>query len=318
MALVNGRATSTFVATTSTINDGRATGEIRMARRSDLRAGWAAIVLEVVFASGCGDNKPAAPRMLAVGGDGGDPSDTATDAGEGGPALPTAGAGASRMFVPAYVYPGADWDRLIAAAPTVGIIVANPADGPGAIVDSTYVDAMARARQVGVMVLGYVTTAYGARASADVLLDINAYYDLYHPSGIFLSEGPMDTDCDDMESTFLAYANAARARDPQAFIALGTRLCASYVYFTDLMVLFSAQLGMYDAFQPAAWMPARSPERFAHLVSEVPGEALEATLARAHTLGAGWIYVTDDVLPNPWDTLPSYFDRELQIISTLR
>jgi len=318
VALVDGRATSTFVATTSMIKDEHATEETRTPRRTALRAGWAALVLEVIFASGCGDNKPAAPRVLAVGGDGGDSSDAPTDASEGGPAPPTSGAGASRMFVPAYVYPGVEWDRLIAAAPTVGIIVANPADGPGAIVDSTYLDAMARARQAGVMVLGYVTTAYGERASADVLLDINTYYDLYHPSGIFLSEGPMDTDCDAMESTFLAYANAARARDPQAFIALGTRLCASYVYFTDLMVLFSAQLGIYDAFQPAAWMPARSPERFAHLVSEVPGEALEATVGRAHTLGAGWIYVTDDVLPNPWDTLPSYFDRELQIISTLR
>jgi hypothetical protein len=314
---VNGRATSTLVATTSTIKDGHAIEETRTPRQSALWAGWAAVVLEIVFASGCGDNKPAAPRVLPVGGDGEDSSDAATDASDG-PALPTAGASASRMFVPAYVYPGAEWDRLIAAVPTVGIIVANPADGPGAIVDSTYLDAMARARQAGIMVLGYVTTAYGQRASADVLLDINAYYDLYRPSGIFLSEGPMDTDCDAMESTFLAYANAARARDSQAFIALGTRLCASYVYFTDLMVLFSAQLGIYDAFQPAAWMPARSPERFAHLVSEVPGEAMEATLGRAHALGAGWIYVTDDVLPNPWDTLPSYFDREVQIISTLR
>ncbi len=276
------------------------------------------IVLEVVLAFGCGDNKPAEPHLLAVGADGGDRTDTATDTGEEGPAAPTAAAGASRMFVPAYVYPGAEWDRLVAAAPTVGIIVANPADGPGALVDSTYLDAIASARQAGILVLGYVSTAYGQRASADVHLDIDRYYDFYHPSGIFLSEGPMDTDCDAMESTFLAYANAARARDPQAFIALGTRLCASYVYFTDLMVLFSAQLGMYDAFQPGAWMPAGSPERFAHLVSEVPAEALEATLGRAHALGAGWIYVTDAVLPNPWNTLPSYFDREVQIISTFR
>ena len=261
----------------------------------------AALMVGVIAGLGCGDNKPARPRD-----DGGDTAPR------------TVVPGTSRMFVPAYVYPGPEWDRLIAAAPTVGIIVANPADGPGAAVDATYLDAMARAKQAGIMVLGYVSTTYGQRASADVLLDINGYYDLYHPSGIFLSEGPMDTDCAALESTFLAYANAARARDPRAFVALGTRLCASYVYFTDLIVLFSAQLGVYDAFQPASWMPAGSPERFAHLVSEVPAEALEATLGRAHGLGAGWIYITDDVLPNPWDKLPSYFDREVQIISTLR
>jgi hypothetical protein len=62
-------------------------------------------------------------------------------------------------------------------------------------------------------------------------------------------------------------------------------------------------------------MPSQSPSRFAHLVSEVPADALEATVARSKALGAGWIYVTDDVLPNPWDQLPSYFDRLVQLVS---
>jgi hypothetical protein len=199
----------------------------------------------------------------------------------------------------------------------VGILVANPADGPGSVADPAYQGAMARAKLAGIMVLGYVATSYGQRPSAEVLADINAYYDLYGPSGIFLSEGPMDTDCSVMETTFLAYANAARARDPRAFVALGTRFCPSYIYFSDLIVLFSAPQDAYDAFQPADWMPSRSPERFAHLVIGVPGEQMEATVRRARALGAGWIYVTDDGPPNPWDQLPSYFEQQLRIMSTL-
>ena len=39
--------------------------------------------------------------------------------------------GTVRMAVPAYFYPGADWQRLIAGAPVVGMIVFNPASGPG-------------------------------------------------------------------------------------------------------------------------------------------------------------------------------------------
>jgi hypothetical protein len=197
-------------------------------------------------------------------------------------------------------------------------VVADPADGPGTATDAAYLDTISRAKQAGIMVLGYVTTTYGQRPSADVLRDINTYYDLYRPSGIFLSEGPMDPDCAAMEATFLAYANAARARDPQAFVAIGTRYCPSYIYFTDLIVLFARQQAEYATFQPAAWMPGQSADRFAHLISEVPGEALEATLGRARTLGAGWVYVTDDALPNPWDQVPSYFDREVRIVSTLK
>ena len=29
---------------------------------------------------------------------------------------------------------------------------------------------------------------------------------------------------------------------------------------------------------------------------------------RAVTRRSGWVYVTDDVLPNPWDTLPPYWN----------
>jgi hypothetical protein len=258
---------------------------------------------------GCGDNLPAG-RQLPVTQD-----DAGTPAGDG--AVSPAAAGLPRLMVPAYFYPGAEWDRLIAAAPAVGMVIANPADGPGAG-DAVYQEVIGRAQQAGVAVLGYVATSYGQRASADVLQDIQAYFDLYHPSGIYLSEGPMQADCAAMEQTFLGYAQAARARDPRAYVALGTRYCPSYIYFSDIIVLFARQQAEYDSFQPGDWMPGRSADRFAHLVVEVPGDQLEATLRRAQSLGAGWVYVTDDTLPNPWDTLAGYFDRELQILSTLR
>jgi hypothetical protein len=291
-------------------------------------------------AGGCGDDKPASPPDAALNADGGavdadtggdtetggdagsdtGAGDTGTgDTGAGDGAAPAAAAGGGpRLFVPTYIYPGPEWDRIIAAAPTVGIMVANPSDGPGAAADPAYTDAIARAQRAGISVLGYVATNYGQRDSASVLADINAYYDLYHPSGIFLSEGPMAADCTSMEAAFLSYASAARARDPGAFVALGTLYCPSYIYFSDLMVLFAQQESEYDAFQPASWMPGQSADRFAHLVSEVPDASLDAVLQRAHALGAGWMYVTDDTLPNPWDQLPSYFDREVQAVSALK
>ncbi|HEX2656931.1 MAG TPA: spherulation-specific family 4 protein [Polyangia bacterium] len=283
------------------MNLGRGTGRKKWALYT-----WGGALAIAVSSGGCGIDKPELPTDQAIGVDGG-----GTTSDGGGPA----GAGGQRLFVPAYIYPGAEWERIIAAAPTVGVVVANPSDGPGAVVDPLYAGVMARAAQAGIAVLGYVATDYGARSSADVIADINGYYDLYKPAGIFLSEGPMQADCAALEATFLSYANAARARDPQAFIALGTRFCPSYIYFTDVMILFARQQAEYDAFQPAAWMPGNSPGRFAHLVSEVPGDALEATVTRSRALGAGWIYVTDDVLPNPWDRLPSYFDRLVRVVS---
>jgi hypothetical protein len=94
---------------------------------------WAAIALGVV--PGCGDDKPGSPDVLAVGTDGGDVSNGVADAASGDVAPLTVIAGSSRIIAPAYIYPGPAWERIIAAAPTVGIMVANPADGPGPVAD---------------------------------------------------------------------------------------------------------------------------------------------------------------------------------------
>jgi hypothetical protein len=272
-----------------------------------------AIALCAGLASAC-DNKPETTTSFTEdGGTNGDAGrfDVSVD---GQPFQP----GAVRMAVPAYFPPGAEWDRLIAAAPTVGMIVFNPANGP---VDRTtgssphasdYTDALARAQQAGITVLGYVATAYGARPESDIVQDINDYYDLYKLSGIYFAEGPMDADCMAMEEMYKRIAATARARDARAYLAVGTRFCPTYIYFFDLMVQFARNWPEYmQDYAPPPWMPANSPQRFVHFVHSVPRSDVEAALSREIGNGAGWVFATDGTEPNPWAALPSYFDEEL-------
>src|SRR6185369_15648631 len=99
--------------------------------------------------------------------------------------------GTVRMAVPAYFVPGPDWQRLIAGAPVVGMIVFNPRSGPGLAKDPGYAQAITQAQAAGITVLGYVGTSYGMRREEDVVADITKYYELYAPSGIYFAEGPM-------------------------------------------------------------------------------------------------------------------------------
>jgi hypothetical protein len=222
-----------------------------------------------------------------------------------------------RMAVPAYFQPGSDWDRLIAAAPTVGMIVFNPNSGPGSSTDAKYTAAIAKAQAAGIIVLGYVSTNYGQRAEADITADINGYYNLYKPSGVYLAEGPLETDCTPLEAEYQRLSNLARSRDPKAYLAVGTRYCPSYIYFFDLMVEFARNWTEYQTYTPPSWMPANSPERFCNLVNAVSvddaGRALTMTIAN----GAGWVFVTDQADPNPWGLLPSYFDSEVRALRAL-
>jgi hypothetical protein len=221
--------------------------------------------------------------------------------------------GTVRMAVPAYFDPPSpDWQRLIAGAPAVGMIVFNPESGPGTARDQRYVDVIAQAQAAGITMLGYVATSYGARPEADIVADVNSYYDFYALSGIYFAEGPMDADCTAMEPMYHRLSDAVRARDARAFLAIGTRFCPTYIFFFDLMVQFARNWGEYQAeYVPPAWMPANSPQRFVHFVHSVPAAEASAALSRAIANGAGWIFVTDQSDPNPWSVLPSYFDQEM-------
>jgi hypothetical protein len=216
------------------------------------------------------------------------------------------------MVVPAYFVPGPEWQRIIAGAPAVGMIVFNPDSGPGTATDPGYTQVIAQAQAAGITVLGYVSTNYGQRAEADVAADINRYYDLYTPSGIYLAEGPMDADCTPMEAMYHRLSDVVRTRDSGAYLAVGTRFCPTYIVFFDLMVQFARNWSEYQTdYAPPAWMPTNSPQRFAHFVHSVPGMDASAALSRAIGFGAGWVFVTDGMEPNPWGALPSYFDEEL-------
>jgi hypothetical protein len=281
------------------------------------------LALAALAASSCNVPPPAASEPP----DGGAEADPTNDAArldlagadrdDTAPILVDASLGAAaRLAVPAYFYPGPQWDRLIAAAPTVGMIIFNPANGPGQAADPQYTKAIADARAAGITVLAYVYTNYGQRPSADVLDDIKRTYDFYSPSGIYLAEGPMEADCSPLEAEYHGFADAARSRDPLAYLAVGTRFCPTYVYFFDLMVEFARNWTEYQTYTPPSWMPAHSPERFCAFVDNVPPASASAALSRAVTNGAGWVFATDESDPNPWGQLPTYFDDEVRAVAT--
>jgi hypothetical protein len=286
------------------------------------RAGLAIALLGAVLGA-CSVNGGQGSHGGTGGGSGG-LGGTASASGGGGTGGPISldagpiGAGTVHMIVPAYWQPDAQWQRIIADAPTVGMIIFNPASGPGTATDPVYPPVIAQAQAAGIRVLGYVATDYGQRAEADIDADVNGYYDLYAPSGIYFAEGPMESDCDTLQPLYQRLTALARSRGSNVYVAIGTRYCPTFITFSDLMVEFAETYSMYQSYSSPQWMPAGSPERFCHFVSEVPDAAAAAVLSRALRLGAGWVFTTDGTAPNPWAALPSYYDQEVAALKALR
>jgi hypothetical protein len=238
-------------------------------------------------------------------------------------AVPASGTG---ILVPAYFYPSwwdaeaNQWDELIAAASQVSLVaIMNPNSGPGSAPNSDYTHEVDPLRAAGGRVIGYVPTTYGNRPLTDVLTDVDAYYAWYDIDGIYFDEATNDDD-----PTLVAYYQSChdyvRSLDAAAMVVLGQGASGPEQYAaaaTQLSVREGDdQLNPFLDWQPRDWTSWYSDDRFvAFIHNVVDADAMRTAVDHAVANGVAWIYFTDDALPNPWDSLPSYWQEEIDHIA---
>ncbi|MDA1055278.1 MAG: spherulation-specific family 4 protein [Planctomycetota bacterium] len=228
------------------------------------------------------------------------------------------------LLVPAYSYPARNglrfWDELIAAADRVPIVaIANPASGPGTKRDENYTKVLHRAKRAGIRLIGYVTTDYAKRKIAEVNSDIDRWTTLYPMiEGIFFDEQSSDRQ---HVEYYAALSEHVRAKIPNALVASnpGTICAKEYVASQAFDVICVFENGeSYDSFQMPDWgVPAGRTWFAAFPYGEPAAEIAQRYLQQAASKGISYIYVTHDMLPNPWDELASYWDREVAIVSEI-
>lgn len=230
-----------------------------------------------------------------------------------------------RVLVPAYFYPLANspWTRLsTAAAAHPGRIAAigDPFNGPGLAFDPSYAAAFADFRANGGTLLGYVYTSYGARPLAQVLADMDQWLAWYPLDGFFVDE--MANQPGQFESYYRAIFQHARALVPHAAVVgnPGTSTSPSYLQWQNQLV--STAVCLYEggsgfaAWHSEAWVKTYPRQKFYALPYATPAAGWQAAVDHAFAENCGWVYVTDDVLPNPWDTLPAYFEALAAYVAT--
>lgn len=214
-----------------------------------------------------------------------------------------------KMIVPAYFYPTASspWNQLTAAA-GVEIAIMNPGSGPGGASDPSYASAVNKAKSSGVKVIGYVATTYGAKPIASVKSEIDKYFSWYAVDGIFIDEAEYRaTETADIPYyqqiySYIKSKNAAARVVTNPGTIPDERFVAGNI--ADMVVIFEGSYDQYKLWSAPAWVANYPPQKFGHLVYQTSRANVDA--ARSAN-SEGYVYITDDTLPNPWDTLPPYF-----------
>jgi Spherulation-specific family 4 len=206
-----------------------------------------------------------------------------------------------KIAVPAYFWPGGYWDNLISAAGPVKIAVVNIDSGPGWAKEPAFAATFDRARAAGVELVGYTYTSYGRRPSADVLADAKKYRDWYGITSVFLDETPEQC------GSLAYYDNIYKTLHPfggRVIINPGQSVDECYVSTADTIVNFEGHVNDYLGWNPASWVQRYPSNKFWHIVYAAQTPNLTPALNKAREANSGYLYLTDDIMPNPFDRLP--------------
>ena len=248
----------------------------------------------------------------------GQPASGAAGQPAGGGAGPAAGGAAgatapaatsaAATIVPLYTSPGdASWNTVIAAKmahPKVGVVaIVNPNNGPGSAVDASYASGIARLNAAGIKVIGYVSTDYTRRSAATVKADIDRWRAFYpgQLGGIFFDE--QSNQAGDV-AHYRDLSQYAKAQGLSFTVGNpGTDTAEAYVGALDMMLIYETG-GLPTTGQLAGWHANHAPSNF----GIIPYAAsLSPTFVRDARKYVQYIYVQSDNLPNPWDSVPTFF-----------
>jgi hypothetical protein len=221
-----------------------------------------------------------------------------------------AAAGGTGTIVPLYSAPGSGtWDAVAAAKrahPSVPILaVINPSNGPGTAALSDYMAGVSKLTAAGVKVIGYVFTSYGARPAADVQADMARWHNLYPGvSGIFFDEM---VNKPGQESYYKGLTAAAKGSGFDFTIGNpGSDGGPTYVGTVDTILVYESP-GLPSGAALGGWHTAHERHNFGIIPYGI--SAMDAGFVATAKGTCGYIFLQNDVLPNPWDTLPPYFEQ---------
>ncbi|GFR49514.1 hypothetical protein Agub_g11555 [Astrephomene gubernaculifera] len=252
------------------------------------------------------------------------------------------------ILLPWYVGP---WDTqaydvLASYGPRclVYAIVTGDDSGPPTNSFDLYTSAFTKLTKAGIKLYGYVHTmadvsAHKARPLADVVADVNAWYDKFGSLllGIFLDEVDGATVNVKAQTYYSSIADAVRQRSSTARVMFnpGTAITCKLAALADVYVRFEsyasdwateyaagARCDCADQAACALLLHGLAPPSASSSSTAVkPSGAtplatmLSTLVTQAEGRAFSYIFATDHDMPDPWDGLPSYFDALLNAVA---
>jgi hypothetical protein len=230
------------------------------------------------------------------------------------------------VVLAAYSYPSIEssyWKAVIKkGGKNIPYVIINPNSGPGAEADLNYARQLKENMKEGIKNIAYIRTNYQKRPLTEVLADVDKYYELYgknNLNGFFFDEVGVDDKSQPAYMKAIYEYVKSKGKDNIVVANPGRQITDKLAPYADVFVTSEISADEYiNRFTEPESEFENNEDNFYHIwhiVYAAKPEQYEQIIKLSRKRNAGWIMVTDDVQPNPYDKLPKEFERIISIVN---
>jgi hypothetical protein len=202
------------------------------------------------------------------------------------------------------------------------IAIINPNNGEDPTPNDDYIVGLNLLKDNQVKQIGYIYSEYGERDINEVKEKIDNYDQNYSPygvSGIFIDEASNNIGDVTYYKEIYDYAKAKPNLD-LVVLNPGCSFDESYLSEPagDIIVLYESFGSGWEEATISDFVADYDSDKFSLLLHDVSNtEDMESYINLAQERNIGYVYITSDVMNNPWDALPTYWEEEIGYVKGL-
>ncbi len=227
------------------------------------------------------------------------------------------------IILPTYTYPGSEyWKQAVKIGGNkIGYVIINPSSGPGTKKDSNYVSQIDKVRKSGIKILAYIPTTYQKRPIEEVYGDIEKYFKLYgkgNIDGFFFDE--IGVEKENEVNYMKELYNYVKNLSGNYMIVSnpGRQVTDKISPYSDIFVTSEISgdeyINRFTEPESEFEKNIENSRHIYHIVYDVKPEQYETVVRLSRKRNAGWLMITSDKLPNPYNDMPSEFSKLVDII----
>lgn len=221
------------------------------------------------------------------------------------------------------------WATMYAGYPTASLCIMNSSSGPGSSADAAFQAQFTTAISNGWIPVHYLTTNYWdefgvqddgvARDPSDlsgIKDEIDRIFTFYpNCKGVFLDEMNSDPDrVSNGDGIHLAccieirdYVKDTYGDDKLVIWNPGTGMDEAFIDVGDIFMTAESSMSSYRGDDVESWVFNYPASKFWHVAHTTSSSEYEEFVSLSRERNAGWVSCTDDVQPNPYNDLPTYY-----------